>query len=126
MLRRFAGAWVAATLRMSAPNDGSWPTSSAPERHVRDAGRLELRATGESGVHVQLRMPGRFSLELDTAESARRWHAGRRADPASVSVVIGFALPSREAVDERHAALDGRWSRRASAALRRLLGRPLT
>ncbi len=24
--------------------------------------------------HVQLRMPGGFSLELDTAESARLWH----------------------------------------------------
>jgi uncharacterized glyoxalase superfamily protein PhnB len=57
------------------------------------------------GVHVQLRMPGGFSLELDTAESARVWHAGWRADPASVTVVIGFALPSREAVDERYAEL---------------------
>ena len=68
-------------------------------------GRLEFARTGESVFHVQLRMPGRFSLELDTAESARRWHAGRHTDPASVSVVIGFALPSREAVDERHATL---------------------
>jgi len=61
---------------------------------------------GTSGdAHVQLRMPGGFSLELDTAESARLWHAGWRADPAGVNVVIGFALPSREAVDERYAAL---------------------
>ena len=50
-------------------------------------------------------MPGGFSLELDTAESAQLWHAGRRADPASVGVVIGFALPTREAVDERYAEL---------------------
>jgi uncharacterized glyoxalase superfamily protein PhnB len=50
-------------------------------------------------------MPGGFSLELDTAESVRRWHAGWRADPASVGVVIGFALPSREAVDERYVEL---------------------
>jgi uncharacterized glyoxalase superfamily protein PhnB len=54
---------------------------------------------------VQLRMPGGFSLELDTAQSARVWHAGWRADPASTGVVIGFALPGREAVDERYAAL---------------------
>jgi catechol 2,3-dioxygenase-like lactoylglutathione lyase family enzyme len=62
---------------------------------------------GESapGAHVQLRMPGGFSLELDTAESARVWHAGWRADPASTGVVIGFSLPSREAVDERYAEL---------------------
>ena len=50
-------------------------------------------------------MPGGLSLELDTADSARVWHAGWRADPGSVGVVVGFALPSREAVDERYAAL---------------------
>jgi catechol 2,3-dioxygenase-like lactoylglutathione lyase family enzyme len=58
-----------------------------------------------AGVHLQLRMPGGFSLELDTAESARLWHAGWRADPASARVVIGFSLPTREAVDERYAEL---------------------
>jgi uncharacterized glyoxalase superfamily protein PhnB len=62
---------------------------------------------GESAgdVHVQLRMPGGFSLELDTAASARLWHAGWRADPASARVVIGFSLPNREAVDQRYAEL---------------------
>jgi catechol 2,3-dioxygenase-like lactoylglutathione lyase family enzyme len=58
-----------------------------------------------AGAHVQLRMPSGFSLELDTAESARLWHAGWRADPASARVVVGFALPTREAVDERYAEL---------------------
>lgn len=58
-----------------------------------------------AAAHVQLRMPGGFSLELDTAESARLWHAGWRADPARVRVVIGFSLPTREAVDERYAEL---------------------
>jgi uncharacterized glyoxalase superfamily protein PhnB len=61
--------------------------------------------TDASAAHTQLRMPGGFSLELDTAESARLWHAGWRADPSSVSVVIGFALPTRAAVDERYAEL---------------------
>jgi uncharacterized glyoxalase superfamily protein PhnB len=42
---------------------------------------------------------------LDSADSVRLWHAAWRADPASVSVVIGFSLPSREAVDERYAEL---------------------
>jgi len=55
--------------------------------------------------HVQLRMPGGFSLELDTDRSARLWHAGWRADPGSVPVVMGFVLPSRDAVDERYAEL---------------------
>lgn len=62
-------------------------------------------AEDASGLHVQLRMQGGFSLELDTVESARLWHAGWRDDPASVGVVIGFALASREAVDERYAEL---------------------
>jgi uncharacterized glyoxalase superfamily protein PhnB len=57
------------------------------------------------GGHVELSMPGGFSLELDTAESARLWHAGWRADPDSVRVVIGFALGSREEVDQRYAEL---------------------
>ncbi|HEY3034464.1 MAG TPA: VOC family protein [Streptosporangiaceae bacterium] len=61
---------------------------------------------GTSGdAHVQLRMPGGFSLELDTADSARLWHAGWRANPASVRVVVGFALASREAVDQVYAEL---------------------
>jgi catechol 2,3-dioxygenase-like lactoylglutathione lyase family enzyme len=58
-----------------------------------------------AGDHAQLRMPSGFSLELDTAESARLWHAGWRADPASARVVVGFKLPTREAVDERYAEL---------------------
>jgi catechol 2,3-dioxygenase-like lactoylglutathione lyase family enzyme len=58
-----------------------------------------------SAAHVAMRTPGGFSLELDSAESARLWHAGWRGDPASARVVIGFALPSREAVDERYAEL---------------------
>jgi catechol 2,3-dioxygenase-like lactoylglutathione lyase family enzyme len=57
------------------------------------------------GGHLQVRMPGGFSLELDTAESARTWHAGWRADPASVRAVLGFALPDRQAVDDRYADL---------------------
>jgi catechol 2,3-dioxygenase-like lactoylglutathione lyase family enzyme len=58
-----------------------------------------------AGVHVQLKMPGSFSLELDTAESAQLWHAGWRADPASAPVVLGFMLPTRQAVDDRYAEL---------------------
>jgi len=58
-----------------------------------------------AGAHVQLRMPGGFSLELDTAESAQLWHAAWRADPAGVSVIVGFSLATREAVDQRYAEL---------------------
>jgi uncharacterized glyoxalase superfamily protein PhnB len=67
-------------------------------------------ATGdeESGPHAELSLPGGFTLELDTVESAGLWHAGVRADPAigqGGRVVIGFSLPSREAVDEAYAEL---------------------
>ncbi len=68
--------------------------------------RLGVTTAGEEGEpHVELSMPGGLSLELDTAESARLWHAGVRADPASGRVVIGFSLPSREAVDAAYAEL---------------------
>jgi hypothetical protein len=56
-------------------------------------------------VHVELRMAGGFSLELDTEHSARIWQAAWRTDPASVGVVVGFSLPTREAVDERYVEL---------------------
>ena len=53
----------------------------------------------------RLNPPGIFSLELDAAGSARLWHAGWRADPAGVKVVLGFMLPGRQAVDDRYAEL---------------------
>jgi catechol 2,3-dioxygenase-like lactoylglutathione lyase family enzyme len=70
--------------------------------------RLGIAVPGPAegaGAHVQLKMPGGFSLELDTAESVRLWHAGWRADPARTPVVLGFMLASREAVDDRYAEL---------------------
>ncbi len=71
-------------------------------------GRLGLEPPDGDGVpdtHVELMTTGGISLELDTAESARLWHAGWRAGPASARVVIGFSLTSRQAVDERYAEL---------------------
>jgi catechol 2,3-dioxygenase-like lactoylglutathione lyase family enzyme len=58
-----------------------------------------------AGPHQELEMPDGFSLELETAESARLWHAAWRADPASAKVVIGFSLQSRQEVDDRYAEL---------------------
>jgi predicted lactoylglutathione lyase len=58
-----------------------------------------------AGVHAQVRTMSGFSLELDTSDSARVWHAGWRSDPSSVRVVIGFGLGSREAVDELYSEL---------------------
>jgi catechol 2,3-dioxygenase-like lactoylglutathione lyase family enzyme len=58
-----------------------------------------------AGPHAELALPGGLSLELDAAESARMWHAGYRADPASTKAIMGFSLPSRQAVDDRYAEL---------------------
>ena len=75
-------------------------------------GRRRPNAAPLPGAHLRTRYvqrrqrrPSFRRLELDTAESARLWHVGRRADPAGVSVVIGFSLPTGEAVDERYAEL---------------------
>jgi uncharacterized glyoxalase superfamily protein PhnB len=62
-------------------------------------------ADEDSDAHAELSLPGGFTLELDTMESARLWHAGVRADPATGRVVIGFSLPSRDAVDAAYAEL---------------------
>jgi uncharacterized glyoxalase superfamily protein PhnB len=44
-------------------------------------------------------------LELDSLKSANIWHAGWRENGEHCRAVMGFALPSREAVDERYAEL---------------------
>jgi hypothetical protein len=80
--------------------------------------RLGIAVLGDApGAHVQLKMPGGFSLELDTAESARLWHAGWSADPASTRIVLGFILASRAAVDDRYAELTAVGYRGAAAAV---------
>ena len=61
---------------------------------------VDVPAVGDDEVHVELRQPGGFSLEIDSAGSARLWHAGYRADPGGVAVVMGFRLPSSAAVDQ--------------------------
>jgi uncharacterized glyoxalase superfamily protein PhnB len=61
---------------------------------------------GEPGAprHVEIAMGNGFSLELDNVESASAWSAGVRADgvAASGTVVFGFKLPTRDAVDETY------------------------
>ena len=66
---------------------------------------VHVPEVGDGDVHVELRQPGGFSLEIDAAGSARIWHAGYRADPDGARVVLGFRLPSSEAVDARYADL---------------------
>ncbi len=59
----------------------------------------------ESGAHhVAISMPNGIDLDFDSAELAKSYNAGWKADGTSRSV-IGFSLPTREAVDERYAEL---------------------
>ena len=59
----------------------------------------------ESGVHhVAVSMPNGIDLDFDSAQLARSYNAGWTAEGRSRSV-LGFSLPSREAVDERYGEL---------------------
>ena len=55
--------------------------------------------------HIDIRMPNGLELSLDSVAFAKRWDQGWRAQPGPGRNVIGFNLPSREAVDERYAEL---------------------
>lgn len=56
---------------------------------------------GSGARHADLSLPGGLRLELDNPAMARIWHASS----APGGQVLGFTLPSRAAVDERHRAL---------------------
>jgi len=55
--------------------------------------------------HVEVPMPNGFTLELDSVEFAKRWDVGWHGHPGAGRNVIGFDLPSRQAVNELYAAL---------------------
>jgi uncharacterized glyoxalase superfamily protein PhnB len=59
---------------------------------------------GSGARHVEIAMGNGLSLELDNTTSAGTWHRGVREHGAP-TVVFGFALATREAVDETYAAL---------------------
>ncbi len=64
---------------------------------------LDPRAT-DDGTHAEASLPGGLSIEWDGAEFARVWDSGSRG-PQGGGVVLGFSVPSRQAVDERYAEL---------------------
>jgi uncharacterized glyoxalase superfamily protein PhnB len=57
--------------------------------------------------HLKATMPNGFLLEFDSVEFARRWDIGWRGQPGPTRNVIGFNLPSRQAVDTVYADLVG-------------------
>jgi catechol 2,3-dioxygenase-like lactoylglutathione lyase family enzyme len=63
--------------------------------------------TASGPHHVDAEMPNGVHLEIDSIAMARVYNAGWRGTPSAGNVVIGFSLPSRQAVDERYADLIG-------------------
>jgi catechol 2,3-dioxygenase-like lactoylglutathione lyase family enzyme len=60
-----------------------------------------------SAYHIDVRMPGGLSFDLDTIEFAKRWDAGWHGQPGAAHVVIGFNVASRDEVDRVYADLTG-------------------
>jgi catechol 2,3-dioxygenase-like lactoylglutathione lyase family enzyme len=61
---------------------------------------------GSGARHVALDNGEGAIFELDNLAMARIWHGGWRSpDAGGRPVVLGFSLPSREAVDERYQEL---------------------
>jgi len=66
--------------------------------------RLGLSPSDTDGVHAEASLPGGLSLEWDSAESAALWDSGTRG-AVTGSIVLGFTLPTRQAVDDLYAEL---------------------
>jgi len=60
---------------------------------------------GSGAQHVDVTFPSGTRLEFDNVPMAKLWHAGWRENGHGSKTVLGIALPSREAVDERYAEL---------------------
>jgi uncharacterized glyoxalase superfamily protein PhnB len=74
-------------LGVAIPDDKVWRTDSGPHH--------------TAGVDIG----GTSEVEIDSPTLARAYHAGYREAPSSPTTVLGFSLPSRDAVDEVYATL---------------------
>jgi uncharacterized glyoxalase superfamily protein PhnB len=59
---------------------------------------LEI-SVGPDGRHASATLSDGLAIEWDTADFAAQWDSGSRG-PAGNSTVIGFAVPTRQAVDD--------------------------
>ena len=67
--------------------------------------RLGLTIDAQPGAqHAALRLANGVQVEFDTAEFVEQWDTGWRATNGG-TIVLGFTLPTRAAVDERYAEL---------------------
>jgi catechol 2,3-dioxygenase-like lactoylglutathione lyase family enzyme len=60
---------------------------------------------GSGALHAELTMPSGVRLEFDNYEMVAIWHPGWKDVAGSTRAVLGFSLPSREAVDALYADL---------------------
>lgn len=60
---------------------------------------------GSGAMHSEAAFPHGMRLEFDNEPMAKIWHAGWRERGTGARAVIGMTLTTREAVDERYAAL---------------------
>lgn len=62
--------------------------------------------TSSGAHHCEVTMPNGMSLEFDSVALAQHYNAGwQKPEGRGSRGVVGFSLPSREAVDERYAEL---------------------
>lgn len=68
---------------------------------------LEIPDAGPvwSAHHRSAKVPGGLDLDLDSVDFARMWNVGWAQDGQGGMGVLGFQLPSREAVDATYADL---------------------
>lgn len=63
---------------------------------------------GSGARHAEVTMPSGMHLEFDNVEMTKLWHHGWRDPSVGVPTsraIIGFAVPSRQDVDQRYAEL---------------------
>jgi uncharacterized glyoxalase superfamily protein PhnB len=67
--------------------------------------RLGLDAKADpAGVHANVNLPGGLRIDWDSAEFAEIWDSGSRG-PVSGGIVLGFDVPTRQAVDDLYTEL---------------------
>jgi uncharacterized glyoxalase superfamily protein PhnB len=59
----------------------------------------------DEGLHASASLPGGLLIEWDAAEFARMWDSGSRGPGGGGGIVLGFNVPTRQAVDDVYAEL---------------------
>jgi uncharacterized glyoxalase superfamily protein PhnB len=70
---------------------------------IRGGGADDDWPPGSGGRHAEVEAGGEPTVEFDNEAGAKLWHGGWRESGEGARTVIGFSLPSREAVDELYA-----------------------